>query len=103
MLSIQNMTGPLNRCVLELFIHRHIACLIGGDVLDSVVSDMMTNQNQSLEKWEEDMRSVEDHPQLLADLLRSTREWARKPWKDFPKGDLTAFFIQDEHDQRLTS
>lgn len=72
-------------------------------VLKSVVANMMTNQNQSSENWDDDLTSIEGDPQILSDLLRSVREWTRKPWKDFPKGDLTAFFVQDEHDQRLTS
>lgn len=68
-------------------------------VLKSVIVNMMSNLDRPSEKWEEEIKSVEDNPRVLADLLTSTREWLRKPWKDFPKGDLNDFFVQDAHVQ----
>lgn len=64
-------------------------------VLKCAVSRMMSNLDQSTAMWEENVKYVEGNPQVLADLLTKSREWAQKPWKDFLKGDLTEFLIQE--------
>lgn len=64
-------------------------------VLKSVVKTMMSELEKSPEEWMEQMRSVENNPRVLFDLLRCVREWQQSPWKFFPRGDLTEFLIPD--------
>lgn len=62
-------------------------------VLKSAIASMMSDISMSSKRWDEDIKSVENNPKVLADLLTGTRKWIQKPWKDFPAGDLTEFLI----------
>lgn len=68
-------------------------------VIKSTTMNLVDHLNTSLELWNDELDSVKDIPSILADMLTSTREWLRKPWKDFPEGDLTDFLVEEVEEQ----
>lgn len=42
-------------------------------VIKNVVANMMNNGSHSTAEWEQDMQGIQDHPQILADLLKAIK------------------------------
>lgn len=62
-------------------------------ILKSATKRLMSGFPNSSRQWDEQIDSVKDKPEILTDILMSVRQWSQNPWKDFPNGDLTEFFV----------
>lgn len=67
----------------------------------SFILKLAMKYRKSSEQWKKQIARLEDHPQLLTNVLIAMGEWQRKPWASLqgPKENLTELLVVGEGKQ----